>query len=223
VAYEVVERDDGLIATHDIADYFLDPREWSRLDRWALERLNGRVLDIGCGAGRHSVVAREAGREVVAIDPSPGAVAVTCDRGVPAHILSLTEASMSMSGFDTLLLMGNNLGLLQSATRAPRVLAELARLGRPGARLLGYGTNPYDTAATRHRAYHQRNVARGRMAGQLRLRVRYRDTATPWFDYLMLSVDELTHLVVGSAWQLEDVTVHGSEYVAHLVLTNSVR
>jgi hypothetical protein len=40
------------------------------------------------------------------------------------------------------------------------------------------------------------------MAGQIRLRVRYRDYATPWFDYLFLSHDELETLLKGTGWGL---------------------
>jgi hypothetical protein len=42
-----------------------------------------------------------------------------------------------------------------------------------------------------HRAYHERNRALGRLPGQIRLRVRYQNLATPWFDYLFASVEEI--------------------------------
>ena len=36
-----------------------------------------QVLDVGCGAGRHSLAAQDLGLTVVAIDISPGAVEVS--------------------------------------------------------------------------------------------------------------------------------------------------
>jgi hypothetical protein len=40
------------------------------------------------------------------------------------------------------------------------------------------------------------------MPGQVRLRVRYRTFATPWFDYLFLSPDELGDIADGTGWRV---------------------
>jgi hypothetical protein len=40
------------------------------------------------------------------------------------------------------------------------------------------------------------------MAGQLRLRVRFRGYATPWFDYLIASPEEVEELLAGTGWRL---------------------
>jgi hypothetical protein len=39
----------------------------------------------------------------------------------------------------------------------------------------------------------------------LRLRLRYRDLSTHWFDYLVCSPDELAGLVKDGPWRLADV------------------
>jgi len=56
VAHEIVERDDGFIGLSDAATYFAGPDEWQAPERAGLEHIVGRVLDVGCGAGRHAVV-----------------------------------------------------------------------------------------------------------------------------------------------------------------------
>jgi hypothetical protein len=38
------------------------------------------------------------------------------------------------------------------------------------------------------------------MAGELRLRVRYRDLATRWLDYLIVSPAEMKRLLRGTGW-----------------------
>ena len=54
------------------------------------------------------------------------------------------------------------------------------------------GSNdPYATEDPAHLAYQERNRERGRMPGQLPLRVRYRDLIGPWFDYLIVSPNEM--------------------------------
>ena len=60
----------------------------------------------------------------------------------------------------------------------------------------------YQTEDPAHLAYHERNRRRGRLPGQIRIRVRYRELATPWFDYLMVSPDELEDILSGTGWQL---------------------
>ena len=77
VAHELIERSDGFLAAEDAARYFS-----TDLDS-AFELTQGRVLDIGAGAGRASVALQDRGQDVVALDISPGATAVCRDRGVP--------------------------------------------------------------------------------------------------------------------------------------------
>jgi hypothetical protein len=60
------------------------------------------------------------------------------------------------------------------------------------------------------------------MSGQIRIRIRYRDLATPWFDYLFLSRPELEELVEGTGWLLaRTIEDEGPIYVA--VLEKHVR
>lgn len=40
------------------------------------------------------------------------------------------------------------------------------------------------------------------MPGQLRLRVRYRDLIGPWFDYLIVSPDEMATILEGTQWRI---------------------
>ena len=53
--------------------------------------------------------------------------------------------------------------------------------------------------------YCARNVARdpSRMPGQLRMRIRYKGFATPWFDSLNVSKEELASVVDGTGWKIE--------------------
>ena len=43
---------------------------------------------------------------------------------------------------------------------------------------------------------------RGRMAGQIRMRVRYRVHRSEWSDYLMVSRDEMQELLQGTEWRV---------------------
>ena len=81
---EIVERDDGFINASGFgpAAYFAPFRRWPKAERAAMRSVNGRVLDVGCGAGRVALHLQERGHDVVAIDLSPLAVEVARRRGV---------------------------------------------------------------------------------------------------------------------------------------------
>ena len=82
---------------------------------------------------------------------------------------------------------GNNFGLLGTRSKARRL-----RRFRPLAdRFVAGSTDVSRTGDPVHLAYERRNRRRGRMPGQRRLRVRYRNLASPWFDFLQVSPDEL--------------------------------
>ena len=43
----------------------------------------------------------------------------------------------------------------------------------------------------------------GRLPGQWRIRIRYRDLRTPWFDHLTVSGAELARLLDGTGWWID--------------------
>jgi SAM-dependent methyltransferase len=215
-AFEVVERDDGYISVGDAARYFAGADSWSPVERWACGQVTGRVLDVGCGAGRHALPLQQAGHEVVGLDASPGAVAVATQRGVNAVVGSVDQIPPGLGLFDTVLLLGNNLGLLASPERAAVVLDSLAAVTRPGGRLLGSGLDPYRTGTEAHLAYHDWNRQRGRMPGQVRMRIRDGAITTPWFDYMFVSLAELRNILTDTPWQLRHADEEGGSYAVLL-------
>jgi hypothetical protein len=80
--------------------------------------------------------------------------------------------------------------------------------------VLGRGVDPYQTSNQAHLAYHERNRSLGRLPGQIRMRVRHQNLATPWFDFLFTAVDELRALLDASAWTLERYETAGAGYLA---------
>jgi SAM-dependent methyltransferase len=211
-ASEIIERDDGFITSAGL-NYFAPVRRWPAVERQALRYVRGRVLDVGVGAGRVALELQARGREVVAIDVSPGAVEVARNRGVSdVRLLAFEEVDASLGHFDTVVMYGNNFGLFGSRAKARRLLRRL----RPFVeRIVAASNDPYATEDPAHLAYHERNRGRGRMSGQLRLRVRYRDLVGPWFEYLIVSPDEMADIVESTGWQLRRlVRDEGSYFVA---------
>jgi len=203
---EIIERDDGYIATgSDPGLYFREYRDWSLPERRALRFAKGRVLDIGCGAGRHSLYLQGKGFAVTGIDVSAGAVKVCKLRGLQQVLVRPISQvdKFKPAAFDTVLLLGNNFGLFANVKVAKARLRKLSRITSPQARIITGTRNPYATDDPKHRQYHRRNRRRGRMAGQIRMRVRFEDYVGQWFDYLLVSPDEMNGILTGTGWQIE--------------------
>lgn len=204
-AYEIVERDDGLFAPSGGPPvYFSGFDDWPAHLRQAMDYVSGRVLDIGCGPGRHALYLQSQGFDVTGVDVSPLAIEVCRRRGLKkAEVRPITQVSAKLGTFETILMLGNNFGLFGSFRRAKWLLRRFHAMTGPQARIIAESNDPYQTTEPLHREYQAFNRQRGRMPGQLRIRVRYKKYVTPWFDYLLVSRAEMKEILDGTGWAVK--------------------
>ena len=177
----ILERDDGHVGSPFAAGAFFQPfDQWPAAEREVFGYARGRVLDVGCGAGRHSLAAQQLGLPVVAIDISPGAVEVSSRRGVrDVRLLPLAEVDERLGTFDTVLMMCGNIGLVGNAGDCARTLRTLHRITRPDARVILDSEDPYVDNDPADLAYLERNRSAGRMPGQVTIRLSRQERVTP--------------------------------------------
>lgn len=216
--HEIVERDDGYIEVGDGNRYFNPTEDWPARLTKAMRHAKGRVLDVGCGAGTHSVYCQEQGCGVLAIDISPAAIEVARRRGVRhGRVMSVSQVDASLGTFDTMLMLGGNFGTLENITRARRLLRRFHKMTAPDARIIAESRDPYQTSEVAHKKYHRRNKQRGRLAGQVRIRIRFKDLKTPWFDYLFVSMAEMEQILEDTGWYVEEfLESEGAAYIGLL-------
>jgi SAM-dependent methyltransferase len=217
---EIVERDDGFIdAASGPKRYFASFKQWPFWQRRASAFVKGRVLDVGAGAGRVALYLQRKCHKVTSIDDSPLAIKVCRMRGVKnAIVLSFERISrFKSSSFDTVVMFGNNFGLLGSRAKAKRLLKVMHRITSDDARIIAESTDPYKTTRLSHLAYHAFNRRRGRMGGQLRLRIRFQSAIGRWFDYLFVSKQEMKEILKGTGWKVRKFIDSGSAYYVAII------
>jgi glycosyltransferase A (GT-A) superfamily protein (DUF2064 family) len=98
------------------------------VDRLALSRCEGPVLDVGCGPGRIVIALAERGIPALGVDVSAQAVLLTTARGAPALQRPVQGGLPGEGRWGTVLLMDGNIGI----GGAPAVLlGRCAELVRP--------------------------------------------------------------------------------------------
>lgn len=85
----------------------------NRIERKALSLCTGHILDIGAGSGCHTLYLQDKGRQVDAIDLSPGSVSVMKRRQVK-KVTHTNLFSLEDQAYDTLLMLMNGIGIVGS-------------------------------------------------------------------------------------------------------------
>lgn len=221
-----VERDDNILDEQDTSVYFVEDVTFGfkygmhPIEEYLIDNhISGSVLDIGCGAGRHSLYLQNEGFEIVGIDSSLLAVEVCRRQGLqkcfPFGIENITK--LAPNKYDTVLMLGHNFGLFGSPKKMPLLLKKIERVTNKNAKILATLADPYQTDNPLHLEYHSFNLARGRMSGQLRIRVRYERLISAWFDYLFVSPKEAETLVSNTNWHIDDIS-YDNEHKSYAIV-----
>lgn len=201
---EFIERKDGLIDGGGGHEFYLAScKSWPAAERQAMRYVRGRVIDVGCAAGRVALHLQERGFDVVGLDESPLAIRAARSRGVTKTSCgSIETLAPEISRFDTIVLFGNNFGIFGTPGRLKRELKRWADATPPSARILAESTNPWcGGTPAMNRSYYHQNRRRGRLPGSATLRVRYKNAFGPWFDWFFVSRDEMRTLLRGTGWR----------------------
>jgi SAM-dependent methyltransferase len=118
--------------------------EMPKLEKKALQLCKGKVLDVGCGAGSHTLYLQEKGFVVTAIDISENAIKACKLRGLKnARVQNILEVStytseseLANQKFDTILLLMNGTGIFRTLSETSTYLQKLKSLLNPNGQIL---------------------------------------------------------------------------------------
>jgi len=101
--------------------------EMPELEQMALDHSKGKILDLGCGAGSHSLFLEQKNLEVKAIDISSGAIDVCKLRGVK-NAVHQDFWSLKNEKYDTIIALMNGVGICGTLDHLPKFLTHLRSL-----------------------------------------------------------------------------------------------
>lgn len=210
-----LEFDTGETWEQPVSAYFAGREQWGELEAWLFGEIRGRLLDVGCGAGRLSAEATavQGAASMLGIDTSPGAVRIATERGLDALVATfpegLVEPSVSAAPWDCVALFGNNLGLLQQCRSASIGIDALARVLAPHGRLLITAGKPGELPPAVLAAGAARSTP-----GAFRARLRHRELVGDWFDYAFFEPGPALTMLSARGWSIDMVRETGSQWAA---------
>lgn len=124
----------------DVAYLFRTYNEMPELEQKALHLAKGKILDVGCGAGSHSLYLQENNFDVTAIDISANAIEACQLRGLKnarvQNILDLDSDFHQNDRYDTILLLMNGTGIFGTLQQTSNYLSKLKSLLAPNGQIL---------------------------------------------------------------------------------------
>jgi 2-polyprenyl-3-methyl-5-hydroxy-6-metoxy-1,4-benzoquinol methylase len=220
VMTKIVRVEDGNIEEHPISTYFKTFDEWEPYDRALMQWVKGRVLDVGVGAGRVALYLQEQGFDVVGIDLSPGAVETCVKRGVKdVRFHNILEKPLDEK-FDTILMMGHNLGIAATHANVAPYLARMKSMLNPEGRIILTQVNWDRTDRPHHLKFHEAMRKIGRYPVEMMLKIVYGKLEES-FGWCLTSQDELVEIAKTVGLKPEAIIDCGGIFGAVLIETVS--
>lgn len=120
--------------------FFRQSDEFPELEHIALALCDGKVLDVGAGAGSHALFLQRRGHEVHALEQSSTACQIMKERGV-REVRHGDFFQYSGDRYDTLLMMMNGIGLAGNLEQISVLLEHCKMLLAPGGQVLFDSSN----------------------------------------------------------------------------------
>ena len=199
-------------------DYlFRDYDEMPILEQKALDLTKGKTLDVGCGAGSHTLYLQEKGLHTKAIDISPNAVEACKLRGVKnvevQNFLELNEDEK----YDTILFLMNGTGIFQNLVLINVFIDKIKKLLTPTGQVLIDGTDiiyMFDEDEDGGKWI----PSTGKYYGELTFTVHYKGEIEDTIEWLYLDFETLKNVCDYHQLTCKKIKTDGDSYLAKISL-----
>lgn len=222
--YETGDEEDILVHSPDFDDdvipvpyLFRSYKEMPEIEKKALNLCRGRILDVGCGAGSHSIYIQQKNFSVTAIDTSEGAIEICKERGVK-DARNLSFEALSEEKFDTLLLLMNGTGIVGKMRNLDAFFRKIKELLNKDGQVLIDSSDLIFLFDPDEDGGVWVDAAEG-YYGELTYSLSYKGETSNTFDWLYLDFDSLSLASAKNGFSCEKVTEgEHYDYLARLTL-----
>jgi SAM-dependent methyltransferase len=193
---------------------FRSEKELPKLEKKALHLCQGKVLDVGAGSGCHSIILKDKGIDVTAIDTSKGAVEVMQANGLDAQNIDFYNVKEK---YDTLLFLMNGVGIAGSLSNLKNFLINAKSLLNEGGQLL------LDSSDISYMFIEEDGSKwvdlNNSYYGEVVYQMEYNDLITEKFDWLFVDFSTLKSIAVELDFKVELIFEDDNrQYLAQLFI-----
>lgn len=219
--YAQTKKPKDIVVSSDICDDDIIPievlfrtlDEMPVIEQMALDRCVGKVLDVGAGAGVHSIELMDRGIDVTAIDVSSGAVEWMKKQSV--HAKKINFFDLKNESFDTILMLMNGLGIAGTLANLERTLLHASSLLNKGGKIL------CDSSDIKY-LYEDEDGSlwvdlNTEYYGNFRFQMSYGKEKSAWFDWLYVDFDNLFKVAESVGLKARRIHEEDDHYLAELI------
>ncbi len=189
---------------------FRNYNEMPKIEQKALQLAQGKILDVGCGAGSHALsLQNERNLDVTAIDISEKAIETAQLRGVKkAEVKNILD--FESEKFDTILVLMNGTGIFGKLKNCNNYLSKLKSLLNPGGQILIDSSDiiyMFDEDEDGGKWIPSEND----YYGELTFNIKYKGEKEESFDWLYLDYNTLQNAAIANGLKCE-LILEGEHY-----------
>lgn len=211
-----VHSDCSGVETLPVEVFFRDASDLPDLERYALDLCQGRILDVGAGAGCHSLILQERGFQVTAADISPDAVRVMTERGLLNTLAVDVRHWEPEAKFDTALMLMNGIGLVGDLSGLKDFLDHAQGLITKEGQLLLDSTD-FTYFPEFMKGWGAAQFRRGRYFGEVEYRIEYQGQLSEAYQWLFVDQQTLAEYSLATGWHCQIVFEEEGQYLARLI------
>lgn len=194
----------------EVSYLFRELEKMPLIEQTAIKKSYGKVLDVGCGAGSHSLVLQNNyNLDVTAIDISSKAIETCKARGINntkvVAILDLEENNQ----YDTILLLMNGTGIFGTLNEVSKYLNKLKKLLHPKGQIL------IDSSDIVYMFDEDEDggkwIPGNGYYGELRFKISYKNQIEEEFPWLYIDYNTFQNIAVADGFKCE-LLIEGDHY-----------
>jgi SAM-dependent methyltransferase len=175
--------------------FFREDEDLNDIEVFALNLCEGEILDIGAGAGVHSLILQRNNFDVTALEISAGACEVMKQRGLK-KIIHTNIMDYNEKKYDTLLMMMNGIGFCGYVDELKNFLIHAKNLLKPQGQIV------FDSSDVSY-LYEDEQPETDSYYGEIDYQYEYKGESGEWFSWLYADESLMAELAKECGYQLQ--------------------